>query len=206
MIWNWQGKKNFSSTINSLRQFFGISYMHGRLRTLFRLAQAAPAAPTTPAASAAQTTPTTVSGSPRPFDPASVSPTLVLGWGANNLNFIRRLVSILSQAIFIASNGKLDYSRLYDQSFGIDASAYSPLVGALAEIGKLVFRTMIKNNGYDFTAVLPTANRTRVVNMLTAKIQAPAIPDGAINPTLYGKIGGNLRTVLLDIVRQIKIK
>ena len=180
--------------------------MNGRLRTLLRLAQAAPAAPATPAANAAQTTPTAVPGSPRPFDPASVSPTMVLGWGANNLNFIRQLVNVLNQAIFITSNGKLDFARLYDQSFGIDTSAYTPLVSALANLGKLIFRRMIKNNGYDFVAAVPTANRTQTISVLTSQIQSPAIPDGAINSTLYGKVGGNLRTVLLDIVRQIKTK
>jgi hypothetical protein len=184
--------------------------MNGRLRTLFRLAQAAtpaaPAAPSSPASTATSTTPTVVSGSPRPFDPATVSPTLVLGWGANNLNFIRQLVNALNQAIYITSNGKLDFARLYDQSFGIDTSAYTPLVSALANLGKLVFRRMIKNNGYDFAAPVPTANRMQTVSILTNQIQSPAIPDGAINATLYSKVGGNIRTVLLDIVRQIKTK
>lgn len=159
--------------------------------------QATPAAPNT------KSGPTSVAGSPTAFDPFAYYPTMITAWGSNNLTPIRQLSHILNIAIYVLSSGALDMNRLRGNNFNIDTSQYPDIVlRGMLNYALQVYRTVYSNFTAPFTA--PLKDKAQRVQKLHNLLTTFQIPDGGINTFLNSKLGGNLKTFILDTLALIK--
>jgi hypothetical protein len=169
--------------------------MSGRLRFLSRFAvQTAPQLHN----------PVSVPGSPPAFIVSSRAPTTHIGWGTENLAPIQRLVNLLNQALYILSEGKLNFTLLFDAHFLTDLSEYSYLVMFLNSLGSFIYRQLLTHLGHKFTEEISSEQKQAIVNRMLTMLQNPSLLDGPINKFLYGKIGGDLKTLLENAIRLIK--
>lgn len=168
-------------------------------RILYILAQqqAAPVAPNL------KSGPTTVSGSPSPFDPFAYFPTMMVGWGAPNVEPIRRISNVLNNALYILSNGALDINRLRANNFVVDVSQYPDIVlRGIINYSLQVFKSVYSNNTIPFKA--PITNKPQRIQALKNLLTTFQIPDGGINGLLQNRIGGNFKLIILDTLDNIK--
>ena len=176
--------------------------MHPQLRrkVLILLAQQAATTPVPPNTTAG---PQTISGNPTNFDPYSYYPTIMTGWGTNNVSWIRQLSNTLNQAIFVLSNGQLDLNKLRGTNFVVDVSKYPDRVlRSIVQFTLQVYRFIFTN----LTGPFKTAvnNKVQIIQTLKGFLSTYQIPDGGINPFLSNRIGGPFKTVVINTLTQIK--
>ena len=162
-----------------------------------------PAQQSAPVPANTKTGPTTVAGSPTPFDPFQYFPTIMTGWGANNVAPIRRLSNVLNMAIFVLSNGGLDLNRLRSSNFVVDISKYPDVVlRGLIKYALQVHRLIYSNYGAPYKAVI--TDKLARVQALKNFLTTFQIPDGSINNFLGSKLGGGLKAIILTTLSLIK--
>jgi len=173
-----------------------------RIKLLEAVAQTYPG--TTPAPNT-QAGPAYVAGAPYAYDPYSYYPTMTLGWGIANVNWIRRLSNIINNAIYFLSQGQLDLNKIRMVNFVVDVSKYPDRVlTAVVKFALQVYRMIYTHQTADFKTALLPEDKTAVVTQLKNFLPYFQIPDGPINVALVNKIGGNLKQVLFDTLTQIR--
>ena len=173
--------------------------MNIRLKTLQKIAQA-----TTPASNtAAPPTTTTVSGNPAAVS-VSMFPTANLGWGAANVAHIQKLIDTLNVAAYQLSNGKIDFDKLKQQNFNVDVSAYIATLKGVVSLSKVIYETLLTDKGNPYKQPLTPEQKKAIVDGIKGNAAFGTIPDGGVTPVLPNKIGGNLKTILLNTLTNIK--
>lgn len=180
--------------LGAMSRYSRISVMTFRSRMFQALAQAATKAPTP-----------TISGRPTQVIVSSLFPSVITGWGANNLAYIQGIVNALNNALFYLSNGELDFNKLRLVSFQSDPSGIpDQYLLAVVRFAKTIFDTMLMNGANIFKApITPQDKGARILRLETA-LSSSNIPDGSINPQLTTHIGGNLKTILTNTLHNIK--
>ena len=176
-----------------------------RLNLFKKIADASKVAQTaTPPATTSTTAPTpTIAGSPTSASALALYPQLVAGWGANNSSFIEEITNTLNNALYVLSLEDIDFNTLRSNGFNINDSKYSePTLKIVISLTKAVFNNLLTNGGQAFIKELSPTERSQKLALL--KQSASQIKDGPINTQLPNKIGGNLKTILLNHLNQIK--
>lgn len=152
------------------------------------------------------TTPPTnavVVGTPSPVT-VSMFPTANLGWGANNISHIQKIINTLNVAMFQLSNGRIDFDKLKQQNFNIDVSAYVAALKGMVGLSKLIYQSVLTNNGAQFKAALTPEQKKNIIDGIKGNTTFGTIPDGGITPVLPNKIGGNFKSIILNALANIK--
>lgn len=137
-----------------------------------------------------------VPGAPSPFDPYTFYPALTTAWGANNIAPIRQLSNALNWTLFILSVGGLDLNKLRATNFVVDTSKYPDrILTIVVKIAIQIFRLI-------YNVRTPIQDKEQRIQILKNVVMG--LPDGSTNTYINSKIGGNPKTVLLNIIAQIK--
>lgn len=167
---------------------------------LFKLAQtAANPTPTTTAPS------TTVSGSPPTFNPENYYPGIVIAFSARNLPIINQLTYVLNQALYYSSNGQIDLQWMRSVNFNFQADNVVSLdLRNIMLFTKQVYFKIFSNNGTPDKAPLNSQQILARTQQLKQSYYLTSL--STVNPTsqLSAKIGGNLKTIINDLLLQIR--
>jgi hypothetical protein len=149
--------------------------------------------------------PTTIAGNPSSFQVITLYPSIIKGWGSENLNNIQQLVTDLNQALYVMSEAQLDLNDLRVSTFNVDSSKYpSSAVMALVRLSQLIYSKMLTNGGQVFkTGLTPEDKRGRLTQIINY-INSSNLGSTTKNQFLQSRIGGNLKEKLLSIVQAIK--
>jgi hypothetical protein len=169
-----------------------------RLRILTKLAQAQTAQPST-------TTPPV--GAP-PGLPSELTATLNVGYNADTVPIITRLMNVLNQTLHYASNGKGNLQKIKNNSY--DANDSSEPAKSLGNVTKQIYSTFL-NNGNSHSA----AYDAQKINSWADTVLGSSAYNGLqqINPSspLASKIQNaagtaSLKDAIRTLLDQIKIK
>lgn len=174
--------------------------MNVRLKTLQKIAQAPATTPTTPTA---PTTPTPVTGNPATVS-ISMFPTANLGWGANNVSYIQKFIDTLNMSLYVLSNGKTDLDKMRQKNFNEDLSQYVAATKGIAALAKEFHQKILTNNGVAYKQPLSPEEKAAIIAGIKGSTTLGTIPDGGITSALPGKIGGNFKTIILNLLNNIK--
>jgi hypothetical protein len=181
-------------------ELFGILLMSiiGRKKIIERIAQQA--ATTAPAI----TGPTSVPGSPSSVPINTFFPSVSIAWGANNIDKIGNIVNILNQAIFVLSNGQMDFNTLRVAYFNVDLSKYpDQTLRAIIALSQVIYTRMLSNRGQPFRQALSPIIRQQTIMLIERSLNVSSIPAGGINQYLQTKVG-NFKEVMGSILATIK--
>lgn len=175
--------------------------MNVRLKTLKKIAQAPATTPTTPTA----TTPAavTVTGNPASVS-ISIWPTVPLAWGTNNVSYLQKFIDTLNMTLYVLSNGKTDFDKMRQNNFNEDLSKYVAATKGVAALAKEFSQKVLTSGGQAFKQALSPEEKAAIVAGIRGSTTLGTIPDGGINSTLPGKIGGNFKTIILNLLNNIK--
>jgi len=173
--------------------------MNIRLKTLQKIAQ------TTTPTDSTTTPPTTqpVAGNPTSVS-VSMFPTVDLGWGSNNISYIQKIIDTLNVAMYQLSNTRIDFNKLKQQNFNVDASAYVAALKGMVALSQQIYQTILTNNGTLYKAALTPEQKKALIDGIKGSTAFGTIPDGGITPVLPNKIGGNFKTIILNALQNIK--
>jgi hypothetical protein len=181
-----------------------------RAKIWAKLAQNAPATPATPATTTPQGTSTApLTGSPSPLDVSAWFPTVVRGWGAENVPKIQQLVNILNWAIYALSAQQMDFNYFRQLQFQIVPTQIPDrILLSIARVAQLAYVYILTNGGGIalFPGALTPQQKANRISLITRALNAAGtlIPDGGINAALQSHIGGNLKEVLFSVLATIK--
>lgn len=146
-----------------------------------------------------------VSGSPRNFNIATVYPTTTLGLSSKNIPALVKIGNLLNNALYYLSNGEKDLQWMKSINFNADTSgAMSVDLKNIILFCNLLYHNLMTNLGVDFKQQLSEDEITNRVRLLSTS--QPLTSLSSINATsqLNSKIGGNLKTLILEALTQIK--
>lgn len=147
----------------------------------------------------------TVSGSPTTADVVALFPQSSIAWGANNIKHLQDIINVLNQSIYILSQGQVDFNRLRTQSFNVDESKFpDTILKAIISLARTIYNKLLTNNGQIFKKELTPEEKQEIIDLLKQNISISSIPDGGINKFLTTKIGGNFKTVIINLLSNIK--
>lgn len=146
----------------------------------------------------------TIAGSPRSVDINSFPNQINLGWGINNVPLIQRLVDLLNNALFYLSSGEIDFNKMKQQNFIIDQSKYYSNLKYIVLFSKSVYNNILSNMGAKFTVALSADEKQNIIDNLKGDTTFVSISDSGLNSVLPTKIGGNFKSIALQILSNIK--
>jgi hypothetical protein len=173
-----------------------------RHRILERLAQAVPPA-NLPSEEVAKTK--TVSGSPSYFDITQYYPTVITAFGSQNMSWIIKLIDVINQALFYTSDGQVQLKWLQNNSFnfgmdGVPSADLKNLMGFSKQIRNNIFT----NNGVKYEQSLTHEEIVKKVQTLKYSSFLSSLSQSNPMGQLQSKLGGNVKTLITDILLQIK--
>lgn len=147
----------------------------------------------------------TVSGAPSYFDIVQYYPTIITAFGSQNMNWITKLVDVLNQALFYTSDGKIQLKWMQNNSFnfGVD-SAPSPDLKNLMGFSKQIYSNLFTNNGSKYEKQLTTEEISKKIQTLKSSSFLSNLSQSNPMGQLQSKLGGNIKTLINDILLQIK--
>lgn len=146
-----------------------------------------------------------VSGSPRSFNIATAYPTTTLGLGSKNIPALVKLGDLLNNALYYSSNGEKDLQWMKSINFNADTSgAMSVDLKNIILFCNLLYHNLMTNLGVDFKQQLSTDDIANRVRLLSTSQPLTSLSSTNTTSQLNSKIGGNLKTLILDALTQIK--
>lgn len=173
-----------------------------RNRILTKMAQATPP-PNLPSEEVSKTK--TVSGAPSYFDIVQYYPTIITAFGSQNMNWITRLINVVNQALFYTSDGQIQFKWMENNNFnfGID-SAPSPDLKNLMGFSKQIHDNIFLNNGSKHEKQLTSEEISKKVQNLKSSSFLSNLSQTSPMGQLKSKLGGDAKTLIKDILLQIK--
>lgn len=146
-----------------------------------------------------------VSGSPRSFNISTKYPTTTLGLSAKNIAPLVKVGDLLNNALYYLSDGKKDLEWMKSVNFNFDTSgAFSVDLKNVMLFCKLLYHNLMTNLGVDFKEPLPTDEIANRVRILSTSQPLTNLSSSNLSGQLSSKIGGNLKTLILQALTQIK--
>jgi len=146
-----------------------------------------------------------VAGSPTSFTATNAYPTIIQGFGANNISWINGLSNVLNDALYYTSNGQIDLNWMKSNNFNAGSSQVpSEDLKKIIAFCKAVYNYLYTNLGQNFTHLLPKDQILEKVKILTNNQSLINLPTVTNNGQLRTKIGGNLKTIIQNYLLQIK--
>jgi hypothetical protein len=173
-----------------------------RRRILNKMAQME-APPDLPTEEVAKTK--TVSGSPNVFNITQYYPKVETAFGSNNFTWIKKLIDAVNQGLYYTSDGKIQLKWMQDNSFnfGID-SAPSVDLKNLMGFSKQIHSTIFTKNGEQDDKALGSEEIGKRIAILKGSSFLSNLSTTNPMGQLQSKLGGNAKTVINDILLQIR--
>ena len=151
------------------------------------------------------TKPKVVSGSPNAFNITEYYPGLENAFGGTNFNWIKRLVDIINQALYYTSDGKIELKWMQNNNFSFDTSSvYSVDLKNLMGFAKQLHDYILTNNGKKDAQPLNSIDISKRIAPLKSSNFISNLSTSNPMGQLQSKIGGNVKTLINDILAQIK--
>jgi len=166
--------------------------MNVRLKALKKIAQTQTTTPAVP-----------VTGTPAAVS-ISMFPTVTLGWGSNNTSHIQKFIDTLNMSMYVLSKGKIDFDKMRQQNFNVDLSSYVASLKGIAALAKDFSQKILTNNGVVYKEALKPEEKSAIIGGIRGSATFGTISDGGIDPALPAKIGGNFKTIILNLLNNIK--
>ncbi len=146
-----------------------------------------------------------VSGSPIDFDITTKYPTTILGLTAKNIAPLNKVGDLLNNALYYLSDGEKDLEWMKSVNFNFDTSAaFSIDLKNVMIFSKLLYHNLMTNLGVDFKEQLPANEIANRVRILSTSQPLTSLSSSNLSGQLSSKIGGNLKTLILQALTQIK--
>lgn len=146
----------------------------------------------------------TVSGSPPSFQATDFYPTIIKGFTSRNSVLINQLSELLNQALFYSSNGQINLSKMKSDNFNTGTTNVpSEVLKYLMNFSKQVFQQLY-NSGQDYKQQLTPDDIKNRVDILKNSNFLNNLPTTNIAGQLATKIGGNIKTLIINLLTQIK--
>jgi len=146
-----------------------------------------------------------VSGSPRSFNISTKYPTTTLGLTAKNTVLLNKVGDLLNNALYYLSSGKKDLEWMKSVNFNFDVSSESSVdLKNIMLFCKLLYHNLMTNLGVDFKEQLSEDEIANRVKLLSTSQPLTNLSSSNLDGQLSSKIGGNLKTLILQALTQIK--
>lgn len=147
----------------------------------------------------------TVSGSPSYFDIVQYYPTIITAFGSQNMNWITKLVNVVNQALFYTSDGQIQFKWMENASynFGTD-SVPSVDLKNLMGFSKQIYSNLFTTNGAEYKRALTPEEIANKVQTLKSSSHLSNLSQSSPMGQLRSKLGGDVKTLINDILLQIK--
>jgi hypothetical protein len=176
-------------------------YSKLRFKILKKIAQAATSDTPTDGVIATKT----VSGSPSYFDITQYYPTITKAFSSQNMNWIFKLVDVINQALFYTSDGKIQFKWMQNSNFnfGTDSIPSADLKNLMG-FSKQIRNNIFTNNGVKYEQSLTHEEIVKKVQTLKYSSFLSGLSQSNPMGQLQSKLGGNVKTLISDILLQIK--
>lgn len=149
--------------------------------------------------------PATITGSPPAVNISNDFTSVNLAWKSNNLQFLQEIIDALNYAIYFLSAKQINFSQLKNQMFNVDYSKYPDrILAQVIKFSKLLYSQVLTDNSQLFQQELTDDQKAIKIKALIDALTSSGIPDGPINSALSAQLGGSLKTILLNNLRNIK--
>lgn len=148
----------------------------------------------------------TVSGAPTPFDIVEYYPNVVPAFGNQNYNWIRALVNTLNQALYYTSDGQVELKWMQSNNFNFGTTVVPSVdLKNLMNFAKQVHNTIFTNNGTKDgdTPLKPDEIAKRIAPLKSSSFISNLSNTNPMGQ-LSSKIGGNVKTLINNILLQIR--
>lgn len=147
----------------------------------------------------------TVSGSPSYFDIVQYYPTIITGFGSQNMSWITKLIDAVNQALFYTSDGQIQFKWMQDNSFnfGIDSTPSVDLKNLMG-FAKQIHSNIFTNNGSKYERSLTPEEISKKIQNLKSSSFLSNLSQSNPMGQLQAKLGENVKTLIIDILTQIK--
>lgn len=147
----------------------------------------------------------TVSGSPSYFDIVQYYPTIITAFGSQNMNWITKLIDVVNQGLFYTSGGQVQFKLLENNNynFGTDSIPSVDLKNLLG-FSKQIYSNLFTSNGTDYVKQLTAEEIAKKIQTLKSSSYLSNLSQSNPMGQLQSKLGGNIKTLINDILLQIK--
>lgn len=146
-----------------------------------------------------------VAGNPPSFIPSNLYPGMILAFSERNAAIINGLASLLNNGLYYSSNGQVSLSSMKANNFSAGTSHVpSSDLRNLMNFSKAIYQNLFTNLGINYDRKLSSEEIKEIVDNLKNNQYLNNLP--ATNPTgqLGTKIGGNLKTLMINYLSNIK--
>jgi len=147
----------------------------------------------------------TVSGTPSYFDIVQYYPTIITAFGSQNMNWITKLIDVVNQGLFYTSDGQIQFKWMENNSynFGTD-SVPSVDLKNLMGFSKQIYSNLFTNNGVEYKQQLTAEEIAKKIQTLKSSSYLSGLSQSNPMGQLQSKLGSNIKTLINDILLQIK--
>lgn len=147
----------------------------------------------------------TVSGTPSHFDIVQYYPTIITAFGFQNMNWITKLVDVVNQALFYTSDGKIQFKWMENNSFNFSSDGVpSTDLRNLMGFTKQIHDNLFTNNGAEYKQALNSEEIKKKIQTLKSSSFLSNLSQSNPMGQLKSKLGGDVKTLINDILLQIK--
>lgn len=145
-----------------------------------------------------------ISGSPTNVDINSFPNKIIFAWGNNNHTAIQKLIDLLNDTLFYLTSGQIDFYKMKNSGFITDISQYHSELKFIILLSKIIYNNILSNLGQAFENKLTSEEKKEIIDKIKSDVSLDSIPNSGINSILQNKIGGNFKSLILNILSSIK--
>lgn len=136
------------------------------------------------------------------FIASSIYTSLFSAFNSESITIIDNLITLLNKALHYSTFGKVNFEKLKNNNFSIDASSLpSPDQKNLVNFSKKIFKYIL-NSGNSFNKKLTAKQVILFVDDLLSSQEISNLPvSGSL---LSQKISGNLKTLIINLLTSLK--
>jgi hypothetical protein len=121
------------------------------------------------------------------------------------MNWITKLIDVVNQGLFYTSNGQIQFKWMENNSynFGTD-SVPSVDLKNLMGFSKTIYSNLFTNNGVEYERQLTAEEIAKKIQTLKSSSYLSNLSQSNPMGQLQSKLGSNIKTLINDILLQIK--
>jgi hypothetical protein len=147
----------------------------------------------------------TVSGSPTSFSPRDHYPGIITAFDIRNLPSIDKLSNLLNQGLYYNSDGQVDLPWMRSVGFNFGTSSVPSVdLKNLMGFAKQMYKTIYTDNEAPYKLPLKPNEIHDKIELLKTSPFLTNLPSTNPMGQLSSKIGGNIKSLILDTLAQIR--
>lgn len=147
----------------------------------------------------------TVSGSPSHFNIVQYYPTIITAFGSQNMNWITKLIDVVNQGLFYTSDGQIQLKWMENNSFNFGTDNVPSVdLKNLMGFSKQIYSHIFTNNGSEYERALTPEEISKKIQVLKSSSFLSNLSQSNPMGQLKSKLGSDIKTLINDILLQIK--